>query len=539
VAGFLSKLKTFLRSNGGNVATVFAISLAPVTVMGGGAVDFAQAMNARGRLAEAFDAAALAVGAQANLSAQDAQQMAMEFITANYPEREIGGVQNVNVDIDQATGTVRISGESRIPTTLLGIMGMDYINVDWTSEVRRAQQNLELVMVLDNTGSMSGSKIRSLRNAALLLTDVLYDGAQDPDDVMVGLVPFAATVNVGTQFEREWWLDPNGENPIHMEWQGDNNNGHGNDADGCDDSNPALGRGGGRGRGRGRRDAESAECNNETDFASHWDLFDAMRNTSWGGCVEARSLPFDIDDTPPSANRPETLFVPFLAPDEPDDGNYRNSYLDDGRGLNGLLEVMGSLARYNDGRPDRNGPNNGCTTTPVTPMTANRRTVEDAISAMGASGNTNIPNGIGWGTRLLSPQEPFTEGTEYGDRETVKAMVILTDGDNVLSGASNPLMSRYNAYGYIADGRLGVRSSSGSRLSDALDDRTTAACAYARDQGIRVYTITFQVNSSSTRQMMENCASHPSLYFDSPSNEALENAFEVIAGDLASLRISR
>ena len=76
-------------------------------------------------------------------------------------------------------------------------------------------------------------------------------------------------------------------------------------------------------------------------------------------------------------------------------------------------------------------------------------------------------------------------------------------------------------------------------MSDALDDRTLAACAYARAQGIRVYTITFQVNSSSTRQMMESCASHPSLYFDSPSNEALQNAFELIAGDLSNLRISR
>jgi len=39
--------------------------------------------------------------------------------------------------------------------------------------------------------------------------------------------------------------------------------------------------------------------------------------------------------------------------------------------------------------------------------------------------------------------------------------------------------------------------------------------------------------------MMRNCASHPSLYFNSPSNEALRNAFELIAGDLVNLRLSR
>ncbi len=58
-------------------------------------------------------------------------------------------------------------------------------------------------------------------------------------------------------------------------------------------------------------------------------------------------------------------------------------------------------------------------------------------------------------------------------------------------------------------------------------------------QGIRVYTITFQVNSTSTRDMMRDCASHPSLYFDSPSSDALRNAFELIAGDLTNLRLSR
>ncbi|GJL97065.1 MAG: hypothetical protein DHS20C06_08820 [Hyphobacterium sp.] len=535
MASIFSKLKRFLRATGGNVATIFAISLVPVSVMGGGAVDFAQAMNARGRLAEALDAAALAVGSQPNLAIADAEQMALDYIEANYPSREVGQVHSVTISVDSDEGIVRISGQSHVPTTLLGIMGMDYINVDWTSEVRRAQQNLELVMVLDNTGSMRGSKIRSLRDSAALLTEILFTGAQEPDDVQIGLVPFAATVNVGQQFARSWWLDPDGLSPIHAEWQSGDDDGA--EVEVC------------RRRGRRGRLRCRTEEVPDTGFRTHWDLFDDLRNTSWEGCVEARTVPLDIEDLAPNRANPESLFIPFFAPDEPDSGGFSNSYLDDDDGLLGglfdslgldaLFFVLADITKYDRGRPSGGGPNEGCTTTPVTPMTNNRRTVDNAISAMDASGNTNIPNGIGWGVRLLSPQEPFTEGVAYGDRRTIKAMVILTDGNNVLSGSSTDLMSRYNAYGYITHGRLGVRTSSSSQLADALDDRTTAACQYARDQGIRVYTITFQVSSSSTRQLMENCASHPSLYFDSPSNEALENAFEIIAGDLSNLRISR
>lgn len=511
----IAKLTRFLRHKGGNVATIFSLALVPISVMGGGAVDFAQAMNARGRLAEALDAAALAVGAQTNLSVRDAEALAMDFITANYPAREIGNVHSISVSVDDDNGIVRVVGQSRVDTTLLGLMGMDYINVDWVSEVRRANQNLELVMVLDNTGSMRGSKIQSLRDSAELLTDILFSGASEPDDVRIGLVPFAATVNVGRQFERTWWLDPNAESPLHAQWAG-----------GAREERTC--------RGRGRR----RTCTTETVTPNTWDMFDSLLNERWDGCVEARAVPLDIEDVAPARNDPETLFLPFFAPDEPDISNFRNSYLRDGIG-GGILERLANLDKYDRGRPRRGGPNDGCTTTPVTPMTVDRRTVENAISAMGASGYTNIPNGIAWGIRLLSPQEPFTEGVEYSDRRTIKAMVILTDGQNVLSGHSSALMSRYSAYGYITHGRLGVRTSSSSRLSEALDERTAAACIYAREQGIRVYTITFQVSDSTTRRMMEDCASHPSLYFDSPSNEALQQTFEIIAGDLSNLRISQ
>lgn len=512
---FFVKLAGFLAATGGNVATVFSLALVPISVMGGGAIDFAQAMNARGRLAEALDAAALAVGSQPNIELGEAEAMALDYIEANYPAREIGQVHSISISIDDDEGIVTLSGQSRVDTTLLGIMGMDYINVDWTSEVRRAQQNLELVMVLDNTGSMSGSKIRSLRDAAHLLTDILYSGADEPEDVRVGLVPFASTVNVGSQLERAWWLDPLAESPIHAQWAGGPQ-----EVETC--------------RGRGRR----RTCTTETVVPNAWELFDTLRRTSWDGCVEAREVPLDIQDVEPARNDPDTLFVPYFAPDEPDNGGFDNNYLNDR--LNGsIFDRLINLAKYTNRRPRNGGPNDGCTTTPVTPMTDNRRTVDDAISAMGASGTTNIPNGIAWGIRLISPQEPFTEGVAYGDRRTIKAMVILTDGENVLRGHNSAFMSQYSAYGYIADGRLGVRTSSSNRLSEALDDRTQEACRYARDQGIRVYTITFQVNSSATRSMMRDCASHPSLYFDSPSNEALEQAFEIIAGDLSNLRISR
>ncbi|WP_323761906.1 pilus assembly protein TadG-related protein [Maricaulis sp.] len=507
----------FCRETRGNVATIFALTLVPVALLSGGAVDLSQSMNARSRLAQALDAAALAVGVNTSLSSAEATSIANDFIDANYPGRELGVVQNVNVRIDDVTDTVTVSGEARVRTTMLGMIGLDYITVHWESEVQRARQRLELVMVLDNTGSMGGSKIRNLRDSAELLTEILFDAADDPEDVKIGLVPFAATVNLGTNYQRAWWLDPDALSPLHAEWAG----GSTVEVETC------------TGRRRRRR------CTTEEITINHWDLFDDLRNTSWGGCVEARAIPHDIEDTPPSRGNPQTLFVPYFAPDEPDnDSDYSNDYLSDGL-TGGLLGRLLNLAKYDRGRPSGGSPNMACTTEPVTPLTTDRSRLLNAIRDMDASGTTNIPQGVGWGIRLLSPQEPFTEGAAYDDREIIKAMVILTDGENVLRGRSTDLRSDYSAYGFSAHGRLGTTSSSSSTLSNRLDNRLEDACIYAKAQGIRVYTITFQVNSSSTRSLMEDCASHPSLYFDSPSSEALEDAFEMIAGDLTNLRLSR
>ncbi|MCF8880622.1 pilus assembly protein TadG-related protein [Hyphobacterium sp. SN044] len=489
-------VKRFARRAHGNVAMVFALMVTPMTLFSGAAVDFHQAMNARARLAEALDAAALAVGASPYISEDTAEQLAADFIAANFPARTIGRVGSVHVAFDTAADAVRVSGQAIVETDFLRLMGIKTLTVEWESEVVRARQNLELVMVLDNTGSMSGSKITALRDAARLMTSILFENASDSDRLAIGLVPFSSTVNVGNEHARAWWLDPDAQNPDHS--------------------------------------AHFAPA------ANRWDLFDTLQGASWRGCVEARRVPLDIEDVAPDPADPETLFLPYFAPDEPSGySNFANSYLSDQTSSTNLLTRQTNTAKYWGRDPYGDGPNWGCTARPITPLTSHRSTIDNAINAMIASGTTNIPIGVSWGVRVLSPQAPFTEGAPFNDRETIKAMVILTDGENVLNGRSNINYSDYSGYGYVREGRLGVMTSSDSALSNALDERTAAACAYARQQGIRVYTITFQVSSATTRDMMRDCATHPSLYFDSPSNEALRDAFELIAGDLTNLRLSQ
>tara|TARA_R110000868_G_scaffold2384_4_gene17637 strand:- start:16674 stop:18152 length:1479 start_codon:yes stop_codon:yes gene_type:complete len=492
-------MRTWLNAFGadqrGNIALMFGILLLPMMVLSGGAVDLNQALNARTRLAQALDAAALAVGVQTSLSESEAVDFARDFVTANYPATEIGEISGLSVVLDTVNDSVTVGAQAQVATNTLSLIGINSITVHWETEVQRARRRLELAMVLDNTGSMGGSKIANLRDSARLLTQILFDSA-DPDRLKIGLVPFSATVNVGTGFERAWWLDADALSPLHSE-----------------NFNPP---------------------------ANRWDLFDTIQNRNWTGCVEARAIPYDINDVTPDEANPDTLFLPYFAPDESSYGSYPNSYMSDQMsGYDQRARMMNTPKYTGSSVSSGAGPGWGCTARPITPLTGSETTINDAISDMTANGTTNIPIGIGWGVRILSPGEPFTEGVDWGEDDTIKAMVVLTDGENYLNGRGNTNYSDYSGYGYMRDGRLGIVSSNDTTIRNALNDRTAAACEYAKSLGVRVYTITFQVSSSSTRNMMRACATHPGLYFDSPSADALRDAFEMIAGDLSNLRLSR
>jgi hypothetical protein len=71
-----------------------------------------------------------------------------------------------------------------------------------------------------------------------------------------------------------------------------------------------------------------------------------------------------------------------------------------------------------------------------------------------------------------------------------------------------------------------------------INDRMLELCAAMKAQDIILYTITFQVTSTTTQNLYRSCATDGDHYFNSPSNSQLEEAFEQIADELSNLRIA-
>ncbi|MCE7998378.1 MAG: VWA domain-containing protein [Rhodobiaceae bacterium] len=500
VAAFrvLAAIGEFRRNRQGNIAITFAVALMPIIAAAGVAVDLARAYGVRAHVTQALDAAGLAVAGSPGASEDYLEALAQDYFDANYPSHEVGVPGALQLSINGSV--VTLSATATLPTALLGVFGIHEVDVGSAIEVTRENKALEVVMVLDNTGSMgSNGKLDAMKEAATSLVDILYGEDPDLDKLHIGLVPFAAGVNVGTNFPTSA-LDMTGASSIHK---------------------------------------ENFKFSTDPNVNNLWDLYDEIENRSWGGCVQTRPQPLDELDTPPSAGTPDTLWVPWFAPDEGDASKYVNDYLDDADPDQSDKNEQKDISKY-DGAwvgSSSKGPDAGCTMQPVTPLTNDRERLLDDIDTMNASGVTHIPVGLSWGWRLISPEEPFTEGREYDDADVDKAIVLLTDGSNVLGTLNNRNRSRYTAYGYIRQGRLGTSNKSAAEAR--LDPKTADICENIKDEGVRLYTITFQVSSTDTQELMEECATSPALYFDSPDNEQLQTIFQAIARDLSNLRLSK
>jgi Flp pilus assembly protein TadG len=214
---FRTQLRKFARERRGNVAMIFALALIPITIAAGAGLDLSRALMVRARLAEALDAAGLAVGATQNLNSDQITQLANAYFAANYTADPSFGAMPI-VAVVPGDGSVTLTTNVSMPTTLMHVVGIKNLTVGYSSKVVWGQTRLWVSLVLDNTGSMSEtdktgtSKISALRTAATNLLTTLKGAANTPGDVKVAIIPFSKTVNVGntsTTLTASWidWSD--------------------------------------------------------------------------------------------------------------------------------------------------------------------------------------------------------------------------------------------------------------------------------------------------------------------------------------------
>ena len=506
VASVCDRLKRFAHDIGGNVAMIFGLSVIPLTLAMGTVVDYSRAASVQDRLGHAIDAAALSIGSSLETDPNVLKEIARTYFKSNYPDlaSEVGGDLQINI----TDSLITISAIANVDTVVMRIVGIDVVPVSASTEVTKETTGTEVVLVLDNTGSMgSNNKIGALKTASTELIEIAFGDDVAPELLKFALVPFSASVNVGADKLNSGWIDTTGASSYHS-----------------------------------------------LNFASPvnvLDLYDDLNDKSWNGCVQARPAPYDTTDVAPSAGDGDSLWVPYYAPDEPDSSAaseagywYANSYIDDKEPEYNLdmLQRQKKTSKYiNKWVGGSAGPHFNCQIAAITPLTNQKLAVLSAVNAMVATGSTVIPSGLAWGWRVLSPTAPYTEGAAYDNEDYKKVIVLLTDGINDVGTSGqqalpNPNLSWYSGYGYVPQGRLGATDMAGAHAE--LDARTAQLCQNIKNEGILIFTITFQLADGPIKDLMRNCATEPDNYFDSPDNATLRQHFQAIGKELRNLRIS-
>jgi Flp pilus assembly protein TadG len=537
-------LNRFWRSTSGNFGMMLAVALPAVLGAVGMAVDVTNLLTAKSNLQNALDSAVLAASRLMDKS-QSREEAFDGFFAANIQGRQ--GLENAEAEfsVEEGVNHIKTSATAYADVKLhFGFLFGDSARVTVEASAYESTANLEVALVLDNTASLGATNMKALQDAATGLIEALE--AQKEDEkalkserkIRAALIPFVTAVNVKTAGEDYMsWIDTRTNLP---------------------ENDPGL----------NGRNFESEEKGKRV---GHWLLFNKLKaikpGVEWKGCVEARIARFNadgspklgdtpnLDDTPPDPSKPETLFVPYFAPDEPGKARaalnskteLNNTYLDDvvPAGINTDAGRQKSVLKYStkgiasvidETAPLTSGPNYACAT-PIAPLTEDLKALKDEIAKMvqwNGSG-TNVSEGVAWALRVLSPGKPYTQADPFDAKETTKVVVVFTDGENNVYGAANATINKsdYGSYNFIDTARMGTTDRSKALVKVNL--MTLAVCDHLKDKGVRIFTV---VLGSKGRDLYTACATSKTDYYQTKNPAELKAAFKQISYSISQLSVT-
>lgn len=371
-----AKFLDFRDDEGGGLL-IFAMFLFVVMfLMGGLAIDIMRYEQTRNQLQNTLDRSVLAA---ASLS----QQLDSTSVVNDYFQKAGMSSHLSSVRVTNALNSREVVAVGRAATDpiFLPMLGINDLDAEGSSAAIQTISNIEISLVLDVSGSMSGAKITNLRNAASDFVNTVL--ANDPDHrVSISIVPYNAQVNLG----------------------------------------PAL-------------ISKYNVVNNHTVANSN--------------CLEIPSASFA------SAAMSRLTPIPKMAYADIEYGtSMTNGYISPTSG-NALPNFASSHCKPT-------------TVNTVTLPSQTLATLQNRIMALQAGGNTSITLGMKWGLTLLDPGSrgmfselvgsgnisPNLAGRpfDYNDTETMKFVILMTDGEHVSHNRINDAFKTGTAPIYRSNG---------------------------------------------------------------------------------------
>jgi Flp pilus assembly protein TadG len=602
MSGKFAILRRFAGNDRGNVAMLFALSCLAIFPLVGFAIDLSRVMVEKHKLQQATDAAALAAAHDAFMSVD--QRTSVVEAHLNHLEEVLGREITYELTQDEE-GRISLVTHISVNTTLAKIMGHQYVDVTVRSDALEGGADIEVAMILDITGSMSGTRITALKEAATDLVNIVVKDEQDPYYSKVSMVPYSVAVNVGSYAEEVRGPITGGRPISGAAWQV----GAQKNITGITRANPAVVTSNGHGFANGDRVWISGvsgmtQVNNKvytvSNVATNTFRLQSTNSSGWsnyssGGIIRkcintncevtvtANNHGIDNGDhvwitgvngmTQINRTTHQTWQV---------SGTTTNTYVLDGSvgpnynaytngGTSYCTEEGCEYFRFNNASSgaqrlhristcatERTGANaytdvapstayvgrgylstaNPCPVSTILPLTSDKDALIDAVDDLQIGGSTAGHMGAAWGYYTLSsdfgdifPAE--SKPAAFGRPKLYKFAVFMTDGDFNSSFCKGVLsQTSTSGSGSTAD-QINCNSENGNSFTQVQE-----YCSAMKDAGVKVYTVGFEVGSSTTlRNALTNCAtSSQYAYFASGSAE-LVSVFNQIGRDINEVRL--
>jgi len=560
----------------GNTLAIMAAALIPLIGMIGSGVDMTRVYMAQNRLRQACDAGALAGRRLLNGTTvtADLRNETLKYFDFNFPRSPtpfFGADSFVPTVTVPKQGTLTVSAQTKIPTTIMKMFGFTKLDITATCSATQDFVGTDIVLVVDMSGSMNctpsaancpeveavGSKMSALRSAATSLYDTLKPAQDQLHEnnlrLRYGFVPYNATVNVGRivyeknpsfiksgmhgyntrvpRFRTETSTATNRTNKT----QCDASNGRyqaiiGNILGNCTVTTT-------------RTVLDGYNWRKEQIDVSQY-ITGATVNTpstpgatsTWAGCIEERETDYIAVDGGTGTTAPSGAWDLNI-------NHLPNS--DATRWAPWWPEVT---FRPSENQPETAPRYCASQASRLREYYNDRAAFTAYLNSLKPQGNTYHDIGMIWGARFISPTGIFASATpetnDPNDPDNPKKLrgfnvrkyiIFMTDG------AMMPLLGGYTAYGVEDLDRRVIGPAGGSnnalstRQMDRHLQRFRMACNAAKSQDAQVWVIAF---ATTLTQDMKNCASDESKAAGISTSAELIAKFQEIGSKIGSLRLS-
>lgn len=386
---------------------------------------------------------------------------------------------DIELKVDEKTGALRASAGMKINPLFTRVLFAEGWRVGALAEARAGYGMVEVALVLDTTGSMSlNNRIGQLKVAAKEFIETLrktIGSTQGRQRFRVAIVPYAQYVRIDTRFKNADWIDRR-----NMRYVGTSD--HKVSYRKCWYRYTCL-----------RYEPRRTRCHTTSEGVRRCHSYrpcarykrklircgKASYTVKWQGCVGSRNEPYNLTD-----------------------GNY-STYK--------VAALKGVACPYK--------------ITPLTPIDdRGYRSLSRQINVLKTYGSTYIPAGLIWGWRVLSGKAPYTEGADDAtvkDKAVRRIIILMTDGYNTTS-PKYPLHTGWNR-------------KEANRLTKKVCGNIKKINPVTGRRNADIITITFDVNDSTVKKLLKDCATLGS--YDVKSG-GLSKVFRQIADELANIHLS-